>query len=75
MPIITIKGEVSPDGKLKIENLPALPAGPVSVTIRTLMNIPGGGSAVGRDVAAGRKIDDESTGMASYDNLPDPHER
>jgi hypothetical protein len=68
MPIVTIKGEITPDGQLKLPELPLLPAGAVNVTIRTLtMKV----ESVSPDVAAGRKIDEAATDQSSYDNLPD----
>ena len=74
MPIITLKGEITPDGQLRLKEMPKLPPGPVSVTIRTLHGAGQGGGA-GRDVSAGRKVDEYTSGMASYENLPDRDDR
>lgn len=71
MPIVTLQGRITAEGKLEVEGLQGLPPGPVSVTIRTLDRRVGGGA---RDVQAGRSVDEAATEMASYDNLPGPDE-
>ena len=71
MPIVTIKGEITADGTLKLSEPLQLPKGAVSVTLRTLN---GPASHVGSDVQAGRKAEEGAADMVNYEDLPDRDE-